>query len=170
MSVGKKHTYWQFIKGNGVVIPLIQRDYAQGREGKAELRKRFLENVKDALLKKTSADPLILDFVYGVDDNKNIIPLDGQQRLTTLWLLHWYIYLKSKKKPENLNYFQRFTYQTRISSRNFCEELVNRKHFEQLRNLAKTESIKECIVKQTWFSDRKRFIHNFLLSFLFREF
>ena len=153
MSIGKKYTYWQFIKKNGVVIPLIQRDYAQGREGKAELRKRFLEKINDALLDKTADNPLILDFVYGVDDNKNIIPLDGQQRLTTLWLLHWYVYLKSGKniKPGNLSNFQKFTYQTRISSRRFCEELVKNDNFRQLRELAKTGSINECIVNQTWF-------------------
>ena len=95
MSIGKKYTYWKFIQEHGVAIPLIQRDYAQGREGKAELRKRFLVNLSHALRNKDSNNPLILDFVYGVKDkNGNIIPLDGQQRLTTLWLLHWYIYLK----------------------------------------------------------------------------
>lgn len=151
MSIGKKYTYWQFIKKNGVVIPLIQRDYAQGRDGKAELRKRFLENIKDALLNKNEDEPLVLDFVYGVDDNNIIIPLDGQQRLTALWLLHWYIYLRSERNimQDKLGYLQKFTYQTRISSRKFCEEMVN--HFSQLRKLARTKSIKECIVKQTWF-------------------
>ena len=156
MSIGKKYTYWNFIQEHGVAIPLIQRDYAQGREGKAELRKRFLGNLSDALRYKGRKDPLILDFVYGVKDkNGNIIPLDGQQRLTTLWLLHWYLYLKSNKNitEDHLNTFLKFTYQTRISSRKFCEELCKRPHFYQLRKLVKKKggNIKDSITNQTWF-------------------
>lgn len=156
MSIGKKYTYWKFIQEHGVAIPLIQRDYAQGREGKAELRKRFLVNLSDALRNKDSNNPLILDFVYGVKDkNGNIIPLDGQQRLTTLWLLHWYIYLKREGKvmTENLETLLKFTYQTRISSRKFCEELCRNKHFLILRQLEKHNAgnIRYYITNQTWF-------------------
>lgn len=156
MSIGKKYTYWKFIQEHGVAIPLIQRDYAQGREGKAELRKRFLVNLSDALRNKDSNNPLILDFVYGVKDkNGNIIPLDGQQRLTTLWLLHWYLYLKSNKNitKDNLNILLKFTYQTRISSRKFCEELCKNEHFHELRQLEKNNAgnIRYYITNQTWF-------------------
>lgn len=156
MSIGKKYTYWRFIQEHGIAIPLIQRDYAQGREGKAELRKRFLFNLRNALSDKDPNNPLILDFVYGVKDkNSNIIPLDGQQRLTTLWLLHWYIYLKSNKNitKDNLNILLKFTYQTRISSRKFCEELCKNKHFHKLRQLEKNNAgnIRYYITNQTWF-------------------
>ena len=146
MNIGQKFTYWEFIKEHGVVIPLIQRDYAQGREGKEDLRKRFLGDLKSALDGRKS---LVLDFVYGViDDDNHIIPLDGQQRLTTLWLLHWYIYLKSEKNAmqDKLDVFRSFTYQTRISSRSFCEALCD--HFSELRN---SHEIRKDIVGQTWF-------------------
>ena len=156
MSIGKKFTYWNYIQEHGVAIPLIQRDYAQGREGKAELRKRFLVNLNDALRNNDANNPLILDFVYGVKDkNGNIIPLDGQQRLTTLWLLHWYLYLKSNKNitKDNLNILLKFTYQTRISSRKFCEELCKNEHFHKLRQLEKNNAgnIRYYITNQTWF-------------------
>ena len=41
--------FWNFIKNNTVEIPIIQRDYAQGRLGKENLRKNFLADLKKAL-------------------------------------------------------------------------------------------------------------------------
>ena len=72
-----------------IEIPIIQRDYAQGRtfSNVQRIRNRFLEAIYDAL---TNHKRMTLDFVYGEIENKKFIPLDGQQRLTTLFLLHWY--------------------------------------------------------------------------------
>lgn len=72
-----------------IIIPIIQRDYAQGRKRSdvTRVRCRFLESLYKAVTEK----PITLDFVYGdIDDEGNMTPLDGQQRLTTLFLLHWY--------------------------------------------------------------------------------
>lgn len=72
-----------------IVIPKIQRDYAQGRSTQeaVRVRNKFL----DALYKAIEGTPIILDFVYGnIDKNGVLTPLDGQQRLTTLFLLHWF--------------------------------------------------------------------------------
>ncbi len=81
--------------GYRVVVPVIQRDYAQGREGKEELRELFLRDIHRALAGTGEGTPLVLDFVYGNREFKNgswvFYPLDGQQRLTTLWLVHWYL-------------------------------------------------------------------------------
>lgn len=45
--------------------------------------------------KSIISDKLInLDFIYGNLDGDTFLPLDGQQRLTTLFLLHWYAYEK----------------------------------------------------------------------------
>ena len=53
----------------------------------ARVRERFIE----ALYKAVTENPITLDFVYGdIDKEGNMTPLDGQQRLTTLFLLHWY--------------------------------------------------------------------------------
>jgi len=51
-------------------------------------------------------------------DNITFIPLDGQQRLTTLFLLHWYIAIKLAKK-EALKILSNFSYATRQSSTDF---------------------------------------------------
>ena len=80
---------------NKIVIPLIQRDYAQGRIDKDinRVRSRFLQ----ALYRAVTGEPITLDFVYGdIDEEGTMTPLDGQQRLTTLFLLHWYAAKKEK--------------------------------------------------------------------------
>ena len=114
-------TFWEFLKKNKIEIPIIQRDYAQGRSGKEKLREMFLMDMKNALDEKSAA--VELDFVYGSVEKCGLNPLDGQQRLTTLWLLHWYIAYNARVIKENEAIFKRFTYETRVSSREFCERL-----------------------------------------------
>jgi uncharacterized protein with ParB-like and HNH nuclease domain len=76
-----------------VRIPMIQRDYAQGRPSEEEIRKEFLDALHSALSLPSDHEslPLNLDFIYGSvegDKESRFLPLDGQQRLTTLFLLH----------------------------------------------------------------------------------
>ena len=159
MNTGTLYTFWKFIQENKIVIPVIQRDYAQGRTGKEELRKRFLTNLKEAVENKSPNHPLILDFVYGMmRGNDEIVPLDGQQRLTTLWLLHWYAFLMSNNNvtKNNLPIFNNFTYETRSSSRYFIENLCDGANFKKLRELCRkkgndSKPIREAILDQTWF-------------------
>lgn len=140
-----KTTFWEFLRNYSIEIPIIQRDYAQGRDGKESLRKNFLCDLKGALDNK---EEMKLDFVYGSTENDKLYPLDGQQRLTTLWLLHWYIALKAGKLKEASTRLKNFSYETRVSSRNFCEELCDPEHFEKYDcSLA----IVEFIANQTWF-------------------
>ena len=94
----KAISFWNFLKENTIGIPIIQRDYAQGRLGKETLRKNFLRDLKNALDK---GETIKLDFVYGSTENDILNPLDGQQRLTTLWLLHWYIALRAGELSED---------------------------------------------------------------------
>lgn len=104
---------------NGITIPRIQRSYAQGRTDAhaVKTRDRFLSAIQRGM----GADGLTLDFIYGNIQNGQLIPLDGQQRLTTLWLLHWYAAQKENIKDNNLS---RFTYNTRYSARDFITKLV----------------------------------------------
>ncbi|MDR0604184.1 MAG: DUF262 domain-containing protein [Bacteroidales bacterium] len=138
------------IKLDKIEIPKIQRDYAQGRESQGEVRERFLTSIFDALENNSEIE---MDFVYGsvkkVElDNKqktNIFtPLDGQQRLTTLYLLYWYIGNQELEEQDrkNLNILlKKFTYETRTSSRRFCEKITDttltfaNKPSEEIKNL-----------------------------------
>jgi hypothetical protein len=104
-----------------IEIPLIQRDYAQGRPGAAiaDIRNTFLNVLCTALM---GGQPVGLDFVYGEVAEGTLQPLDGQQRLTTLFLLHWY--LASQATAESDGAWTNFSYATRPSARRFCQRLV----------------------------------------------
>ncbi|MDZ4712743.1 MAG: DUF262 domain-containing protein [bacterium] len=119
----QKLTFLELIVKYKIEIPIIQRDYAQGRKGKEELRKNFLGALHNAI---TNEVPLELDFVYGSVKDEVLQPLDGQQRLTTLFLLHYYIATKENKLGKVKELLTKFTYETRSSSREFCYELVNK--------------------------------------------
>jgi hypothetical protein len=125
-----------------IEIPIIQRDYAQGRKTSdvKKIRQTFLDVLFDTLINQKN---IKLDFIYGDIKNGRMIPLDGQQRLTTLFLLHWYIAYHENIKE--INFLSKFTYQTRFSSRDFCAELsLFKPDFSQ-------QSISEEIIDQPWF-------------------
>lgn len=129
-----------FSKFAKVEIPIIQRDYAQGRQTAEEVRSGLLEAMVEALDRKAgdNALPLDLDFVYGSitktkDDGKEIVafaPLDGQQRLTTLFLLHWFAAWKDGVGGKFREVYghggkSRFAYLVRPSSTEFFDTLSN---------------------------------------------
>ena len=115
-------------------IPMIQRDYAQGRHDQKEVREEFLGALAVALALPVgdSSLPLNLDFIYGsVEGQKETCfsPLDGQQRLTTLFLLHWYLAWSDEQWSDFRYMFRahgrsRFSYSVRPSSGEFFDELV----------------------------------------------
>lgn len=126
-----------------IAIPLIQRDYAQGRQDADvnRVRSRFL----DALYNAIVGDSITLDFVYGdIDDKGTMTPLDGQQRLTTLFLLHWYAAKKENVSEDRYEFLEKFSYETRYSARYFCTELVKFTPSFQTKISAE-------IINQAWF-------------------
>jgi hypothetical protein len=138
-----------------IIIPPIQRDYAQGRNtGKIPvIRSRFLTSIYIALV-DDGEPPLELDFVYGyneLDHNSNeqvriFKPLDGQQRLTTLFLIHWFIANKENRLGEAIPLLSNFSYATRESSRLFCEKLILYRI-----DWAIDKKVDEQLVNQPWF-------------------
>ena len=128
---------------NKIAIPRIQRDYAQGRQNEEvnRVRSRFLNALYDAVTDK----PITLDFVYGdIDEDNTMTPLDGQQRLTTLFLLHWYAAKKENIPEEKYDFLKNFSYDTRYSARYFCDELVKFSPGFQYK-------LSEDIINQAWF-------------------
>ena len=119
-------TFINIFQGNvrRIIIPKIQRDYAQGRNTDEirRVRSRFL----DALYKAaTTGTKIKLDFVYGdLSDDGTLTPLDGQQRLTTLFLLHWYAAKKENVPAAETACLKNFSYDTRPDSREFCKFLI----------------------------------------------
>lgn len=141
----EKITFWDLITSpdiKKICIPTIQRDYALGRYDKVFNRHNFLIALKKAVC---TGESLPLDFVYGVDNETLFIPLDGQQRLTTLWLLHWFIAYKAGILAERKASLMKFSYETRLSSTDFCRSLC-----ELLPNTSE-KPLREWITQQTWF-------------------
>ncbi len=143
----KLHFLNLFSEDKVVEIPMIQRDYAQGRESAKDVRDSFLSYLFSALQRNEARS---LDFVYGKVVEKTFQPIDGQQRLTTLFLLHWYLAHCANKSVEfttalNLNGDNRFCYLVRPSSRRFFSKLLT----------YTPESLKQCISEQiknqNWF-------------------
>ncbi len=131
------------VKLQKIIIPMIQRDYAQGRRDPDidRVRSRFLDSLHNAIVD----EPITLDFVYGdIDADGVMTPLDGQQRLTTLFLLHWFAAKKSGVSDEESAFLANFGYKTRYSARDFCIELVS-------FNPTFSIKISDEIIDQAWF-------------------
>ena len=175
----------ELLSAYGVIIPLIQRDYVQGRvhdteklekkgdEASKKLLKKYLrererrDNFVTQLisaLEQPNTMPMQLTFIYGTKENtgahsmrhdESIVPIDGQQRLTTLFLLSWMLTHKQTdedyKKHANIAEFEKgmrsFSYKTRPSSGAFCSSIMN----EQIQQTS--GSISEILKAQSWFGD-----------------
>ena len=112
-----------------VVIPGIQRHYVQGANNpKAEsVRKQFIKEIFTAIEKKQNE--FNLHFIYGpinTNGEDSFVPVDGQQRLTTLWLIARYAVEKaeSSDRKDLLRLLSRFTYEDRINAKRFCQALT----------------------------------------------
>jgi len=121
-----------------ILIPKIQRDYAQGRakynkngveitsEKPYQVRVGLVNALYDGIDLKKRVD---LNFVYGkrmtIDGKEVFIPIDGQQRLTTLFLFHWYICQRSGLADRIKALGESFSYDTRDTTKEFCRELCS---------------------------------------------
>jgi hypothetical protein len=103
---GQYYTLSQLFSGdNKIVIPDLQRDYCWGnnvfdKDGKQqpELVSGFVQNLID-LYKENPNDKQTLGLIYGYEHPKRHIQLcDGQQRITTLFLLLGMLNRKANNK------------------------------------------------------------------------
>ncbi|TLD82055.1 DUF262 domain-containing protein [Helicobacter sp. MIT 05-5293] len=117
-------TLLELLEKYQVEIPMLQRDYAQGRKSQEKVAREFLDSIFEVL--EGNKKSLHIDFVFGYQENNKFLLIDGQQRITTLWLLHFYLYKKSENLEEIKPLLQRFSYSVRKSSRNFCKNLLKK--------------------------------------------
>ena len=134
-NIGKLTTFRQLLdEEKSIIIPKVQRDYAYGRQEMKvqDILDGMLTNIIEAARDDSSN---ILDFVYGGsyvyknDKKAGLIPLDGQQRLTTLFLLHFYASLLCNDdgnpiEQKDVEILTKFKYETRQSATEFCLNLV----------------------------------------------
>ena len=106
-----------------LVIPDYQREYAQGRDNPRDTNvlDMFVETISNAL--KNGVD-LSLDYVYGNIRNENgvevFFPVDGQQRLTTLFLFYVYCY----QGRDDRSFLNRFKYAVNPHTNSFIQLLL----------------------------------------------
>ena len=158
-ALDSRINYKQLLNRHGRIrIPIIQRDYAQGRPEEAEVREDFLQAIQVAL-NKPADDPSLpfnLDFIYGSvegSEETRFLPLDGQQRLTTLFLLHWYLAWKDGKWEIFTSMFRangksRFSYSVRPSSNEFFDAFVNFAAEEAPEDVIRVSAL---ITDQPWY-------------------
>ncbi len=138
------YSFYELLQKYKVKVPIIQRDYAQGRRKNVVICENFLKALRDSVI---ADKPINLDFIYGNVENDVFLPLDGQQRLTTLFLLHWYAYSKESNTDDIKDVLKKFSYETRLSSRRFCEALLD----NPISIDATTNSISAQILDSKWF-------------------
>ncbi|MBQ7912204.1 MAG: DUF262 domain-containing protein [Clostridia bacterium] len=148
---GRISTFWRLYNEKAIYIPKIQRDYVQGRKSVQVISNRgeFVTQLINALENET---PLMLNFIYGYNDENRFVPIDGQQRLTTLYLLHIYLAKVSGKSDQLKD--QNFIYDTRYTTKTFFEKLIG---WDQ--NEWNVETIKD----MSWYSadwDNDQSIHS----------
>ena len=125
-------------KNKTILIPLLQRDYVQGSKESAVISP-FL----DALLEKDCD----LNYIYGYEEDGCFVPVDGQQRLITLWLLHLYLYACKKQTRE---YRVNMKFAAREYANDFCERITE--HLEGLLSKSSSyKSLDKAITDQNWF-------------------
>jgi hypothetical protein len=114
---------------NKIVIPKIQRSYAQGRKSEENIREKILADIFNSIKTQSVME---LNFIYGTviqsEDKYYFELLDGQQRITTLFLLYWYIgnrelNIHSEQMSDLQTSLMKFVYETRKTASDFCQEL-----------------------------------------------
>lgn len=108
----------ELLKEKELIIPEIQRDYVWGDN--ELVIKRFINNIKNM----NDNEELDIGFFYSykIYENFNAL-IDGQQRITTLILLSWYVGVDNTK-------LNNFKFKVRENSNNFLEKLLEQKSAE----------------------------------------
>ena len=146
----KKLTFPSLMKGyDKIIIPMIQRDYAQGRTDKKaqEVRTKLLNDIFDE-----EKESIFFDLIFGScekryengRDKQCFIPVDGQQRLTTLFLLYLYAQ-KTEQHIEGVD-LSKFSYDTRRAAADFCKNVTSEEW-----TIVQKRKVSDIIKDSVWF-------------------
>ena len=188
MGIITERSFADLINENIIEIPIIQREYAQGRilPKVNDIRKDF---VQDLIATIKEDKKLHLGFVYGRTDGdrkqmqqknrlviesilgsvksyatqfdfelstvlKNppaiedtevkFIPLDGQQRLTTLYLLFWYLHVVNIEDNKKYSWINNFFYLNRKSAMAFSRAIANQDNISEIRAHIAKQKDRKC--------------------------
>ena len=133
-------TFIQEFNNKEILIPLLQRDYIQG------LEESVINPFLDELIGKNCVD---LNYIYGYNESGRFVPIDGQQRLITLWLFHLYF---ASLAGELDQYEVKLSFLSRDYADDFSKRLslkIGTAIHETQKGLYK--SLDRAIVDQNWF-------------------
>ena len=151
--MSNRYSFFNFIREYKIEIPDFQREYAQGRDNpqSTTVRKEIIKNFYCAVRNPESTE-VCLDFIYGRIDQDVFIPFDGQQRLTTLYLFHVYVFSRLSNTTE----LKRFLYKTRKSTEEFCKQLMEHSSIfkESFFSITTETPFSEYLRDQAWFLSR----------------
>ncbi|GEM_PF-5249498 len=125
MSEGRSCSFWDLYAATIIKIPQIQRDYVQGRKSTRVKvnRETFVKELVQSAIKCNKKD---LNFIYGYYEDGCFIPIDGQQRLTTLFMLYAYVFFKAGHINElRQNNSLNFSYETRYTTNRFLDDMFD---------------------------------------------
>lgn len=115
-----KSSFYNEFNCRTLIIPNIQRDYIQPLDKKIIVP--FIERIIEAL--SLPEDYLDLNYIYGIknSDGTTFEPIDGQQRLTTIWLV--YLFLEANCASEGSSPGIKLCYKTREYAQDFTTSLM----------------------------------------------
>ncbi len=136
--------FWKAFENKKIVIPRLQRDYVQGKKSNKAVALNFIEQIIQTVEAENRS--IDLNYIYGSYETEmgGFVPVDGQQRLTTLWLLYLYVFAMShtgQVMPVGLEYL------SREYSKDFCKYLL--KEMSSIKEFG--DNIEEAITDCSWF-------------------
>ena len=133
-NIKSNTSFWAEISDYKIQVPYYQRDYAQGRKdgeyNKDNYVKGRIDNIREVFVEelyeaRNNNGKCHLGLVFGSydEDDKIFIAVDGQQRLTTVFLLHWYVAWRENKLNDYKVLSTNFSWDTRSYSSQFVKLL-----------------------------------------------
>ena len=154
------HTFFELLSRYRIAIPCLQRHYVQG-ENTSKARDVLSKFLADLFDKFADNDSKQLHFIFGPLDTRGadtFQPVDGQQRLTTIWLLSRYAVAwlsDAQDRASMLQLLSRFTYQERAHAERFLQRLTDENRNDEEWRLTPSEGMyKYGLLNSGWREDR----------------
>ncbi|RLD62780.1 MAG: hypothetical protein DRJ01_05435 [Bacteroidetes bacterium] len=163
MKSGKMYSLSKmFDEKKRIIIPDLQRDYCWGNT--RNLVSDFFKSLFEFYGAKVK-EPISLGLIYAYENPNNLVNIaDGQQRITTIYLLLCLIARKLKTPNEKLNNFlvldnsknikePRLRYEVRESTIYFIKDFINNEIFNPLNLKQESNLTEDYIRNSNWFRD-----------------
>ena len=120
------YSAFKFMSEYEICIPIIQREYIQGFNDQRIINttNKMIDDILAAL--KNERDRVNLNIIYGYSENNVFYPIDGQQRLTLLYLIIYYCAVMGENIEDFNSNIKSFSYETKDTSKSFFEMILKK--------------------------------------------